>query len=142
MNYENMVNTSMNIQNISMISNVRMGIKRNFDKIPFGPSGSSSKIREDVLKKFELIAEKFKEKRIKDFEGQFYKLGKVNIQDKKVLGNMPLTINENTTINDENFLRAAQLEKDWPNGRALYVNNDKSFVMKINFIDHLEILIN
>lgn len=77
----------------------------------------------------------------KDFDGQFYKLGKINIQDKKVLGNMPLTINENTTINDENFLRAAQLDKDWPNGRALYVNGDKSFVMKINFIDHLEIII-
>jgi hypothetical protein len=54
---------------------------------------------------------------------------------------MPLTINENTTIDDENFLRAAQLDKDWPNGRALYVSGNKTFVMKINFIDHLEIMI-
>lgn len=54
---------------------------------------------------------------------------------------MPLTIFDNTTINDENYLRAAQLDKDWPNGRALYVNGDKTFVMKINYIDHLEIIV-
>jgi hypothetical protein len=33
------------------------------------------------------------------------------------------------------------LEKEWPNGRGLYVSNDKSLMMKINYIDHLEILI-
>ena len=58
---------------------------------------------------------------------------------------MPLSINENTTINDENFLRAANLDLDWPNGRALYVgkseNGDKTFLMKINYVDHLELLI-
>lgn len=43
------------------------------------------------------------------------------VSDKKALGNMPLSINENTAINDENFQKAALLEKDWPNGRALYV---------------------
>lgn len=54
---------------------------------------------------------------------------------------MSLSINDNTTIDDENFLRAAQLEKEWPNGRALSVSNDKSLVMKINYIDHLEMQI-
>jgi hypothetical protein len=80
-----------------------------------------------------------------EFAGQFYKLESISVSDKKFLGNVPLNINDRTNINDDNFFKAAQLDKDWPNGRAIYVgkstNGDKTFIMKINYIDHLEIII-
>lgn len=42
-------------------------------------------------------------------------------------------------------MRAACLDNDWPNGRAIYIarsnNGDKTFLMKINYIDHLEIIV-
>lgn len=47
---------------------------------------------------------------MKNLEGEFYQLGKMRNEQKKELGNIPLSINANTSINDENFLRAAQLE--------------------------------
>lgn len=92
-----------------------------------------------------MIADTFNKLKGEEFSGSFYKLAKISIKEKKDLGNMPLSINENTTINDENFLKAAMLDKDWPDGRALYVgkspNGDRTFLMKINYVDHLEILI-
>jgi hypothetical protein len=40
-------------------------------------------------------------------------------------------------------LKAANLDKEWPESRALYVNGDDitSFFIKINYIDHLELTI-
>jgi protein-arginine kinase len=124
-----------------MVQKVSIGIKRNFEGVKFGPSGPSNDERESILKNIEVITDKFNKSDLDFFSGNFYQLGKIGINEKKTLGNMSLSINDNTTINDENFLRAAQLNKEWPNGRALYVSNDKSLVMKINYIDHLEMLI-
>ena len=41
-------------------------------------------------------------------------------------------------INDE-FAIECQLKKDWPSGRAVFFNEDKSFIIKVNREDHLEI---
>lgn len=42
-----------------------------------------------------------------DFKGQFYKLGSISLNDKKILGNVPLSINDRATISDDNFIKAA-----------------------------------
>lgn len=124
-----------------MIQGVNLSIKRNFEGLKFGPSGPTNEERESILKNIEQITEEFNKLENKDFHGSFYKLGMISINEKKILGEMSLSINDNTTIFDENFLKAAQLGKNWPDGRAIYVSNDKSFVMKINYIDQLEIII-
>jgi hypothetical protein len=78
-----------------------------------------------------------------EFAGKLYILSQLSINDKKELGNMSYSINENTTIDDENFLRQANLDKDWPDGRAIFVNNDKdnAITIKVNYIDHMEITV-
>lgn len=37
------------------------------------------------------------------------------------------------------FWLASKLYDNWPFGRALYCNHDKSFVINVNNVDHLEI---
>lgn len=98
--------------NTFMIESVKISIKRNLDQMPFGSSSTlSQQQREEILDKIEKIADSFNKIEGfiegQEFSGSFYKLGKISINEKKVLGNMPLSINENTSINDENFLKAA-----------------------------------
>jgi protein-arginine kinase len=37
------------------------------------------------------------------------------------------------------YLLASKLYDNWPYGRALYCNHDRSFVINVNNVDHLEI---
>lgn len=41
---------------------------------------------------------------------------------------------------DGNMIGGTELFSDWPYGRAVYVNKDKSFAIKVGNVDHLEIM--
>jgi hypothetical protein len=110
-----------------MIDSVKINIKRNLEGIPFGPSGPTKQTRDEILKKVTEIQERFENMADQEFAGKSYILSEMTINDKKVLGNISYTINEDTNIDDENFLKAASLDKDWPDGRAIFVNADNSF---------------
>ena len=40
---------------------------------------------------------------------------------------------------EDKFLKECQLDREWPSGRAVFFNQDKSFQIKVNNEDHLEI---
>jgi hypothetical protein len=52
---------------------------------------------------------------------------------------------ENGTMNEsDDFFKDTKgneslLNRDWPSGRALFYNQDMSFFIKVNSLDHLEI---
>lgn len=69
MNTDNMKDTKLEVNNKSMVESIRISIKRNFDGVRFGPSGPDVEVRDEILKNFETIADKFKTMNNKDFEG-------------------------------------------------------------------------
>jgi len=66
-------------------------------------------------------------------EGKFYRLEGIKDEDKKELEGIDF---EKKT---ESFLTACKINDDWPQQRGIFLNKDKTFVIKVNFLDHLEI---
>lgn len=65
-------------------------------------------------------------------KGTYYKLAELDAEVKKYLEE------ENLTFDDSNsFLREAGGYGDWPDGRGIFVNEEKSFVVWVNEEDHL-----
>jgi protein-arginine kinase len=48
----------------------------------------------------------------------------------------------NICLSDDEFSTTYNLMQDWPEGRAVYYNDSLTFVLKVNFEDHLEIYMN
>jgi hypothetical protein len=40
---------------------------------------------------------------------------------------------------DLKYMEDCDVNKNWPYGRAVFINKDKTFKMKINYVDHVEI---
>ena len=51
-----------------------------------------------------------------------------------------LCVNDIIFINPCRLLMAAGAEKDWPKGRGIFLNHDKTFLTWINEEDHIRII--
>ena len=68
---------------------------------------------------------------IDDLQGTFYKIENISESDKKSLGDFLFSKEE-----DEFFL-AANIYQDWPTGRAIFLNKDRTFKIEVGRYDHL-----
>ena len=57
-------------------------------------------------------------------------------------GNSTYVSKDTPEVIDQKYWAETNLYNDWPYGRALYSNDDQSFVINVNNIDHLEIKAN
>ena len=57
--------------------------------------------------------------------GTFVELSKLDRKDSEKLGDRVFSITDP-------FQKMCGLENDWPNGRAIFFNDDLSFVIKVN----------
>lgn len=112
------------------IVSTRIRVGRNLDNIPLGP-GISKEQRDHV--------EASVVEGLRSFEGEltgtYYPLLGMS---KKVQDTL---IKEHFLFKEgDRFLDAAGLNRDWPEGRGIYHNNDKTFLVWVNEEDQLRII--
>jgi creatine kinase/arginine kinase len=71
----------------------------------------------------------------KEFRGKYYPLSDMNEKDRKMLVDSHVLFKQG-----DRFLEAAGLNRDWPSGRGIYLNDDHSFIVWINEEDELRII--
>jgi hypothetical protein len=78
--------------------------------------------------------------------GSLFKFESKNYKDKIALGNVIQKQQDiETTIKmvgdhmtEEMFFTAANLDKDWPQGRGAFISQDRSLQMYINYLNHIK----
>lgn len=106
-------------------------MRRNFAGIPIGPGLTKDK-RKLVLQIVEDLCRSYHG----TDEGKFYKLENLSDDDKKELEGIEISKLE------ESFLNNCKINDDWPKDRGVFLSKDKSLIIKVNFLDHLEITYN
>ena len=112
------------------IVSTRIRVGRNIKDIPLGTVISNeqrNKIEKDVSSTLSSFSD--------DLAGKYYPLNNMNNEDRESL------IKDHFLFKaGDRFLEAAGLNRDWPNGRGIYHNNDKTFLVWINEEDQLRII--
>lgn len=113
-----------------MIVSTRIRVGRNLDGIPLGP-GITNEQRKDIEKRVSEALKSF----TGDLAGHYYALNDLSETQRKQLIDDHFLFKEG-----DRFLEAVGLNRDWPNGRGIFHNNDKTFLVWINEEDQLRII--
>jgi protein-arginine kinase len=70
-----------------------------------------------------------------DLAGKYYPLNNLGEKEKKQLIDDHFLFKEG-----DRFLEAVGLNRDWPNGRGIFHNNEKTFLVWVNEEDQLRII--
>ena len=70
-----------------------------------------------------------------DLEGTYYSLATMSEEDRKKLVEDHFLFKQG-----DRFLEAAGLNRDWPEGRGIFHNKDKTFLVWVNEEDQLRII--
>ncbi len=110
------------------ILSTRIRVGRNLKDFPLGTNISKTK-RDEVES---MVVEALKSLSCK---GKYYSLESMSEEDRKHL------IKEHFLFKEgDRFLQAAGLNRDWPSGRGIYHNEDKTFLVWVNEEDQLRII--
>ena len=112
------------------IISTRIRVARNIKGIPLGTI-ISKKQRNEIEKQISTILKSLKG----ELTGKYYALNNMRKEEKEAL-----VSNHFLFQSGDRFLEAAGLNRDWPNGRGIFHNNDKTFLVWINEEDHLRII--
>ena len=113
-----------------MIISTRIRVGRNLADYPLGP-GITNEQRKDIEKKVSEALTHFEG----DLAGHYYPLNNMTEPQRKQLIDDHFLFKEG-----DRFLEAVGLNRDWPNGRGIFHNNDKTFLVWINEEDQLRII--
>lgn len=117
-------------KNGEYILSTRIRVARNIAKIPLGPAISKEE-RNKVEKQVSKILSSFSG----ELGGKYYPLNNISENDRASL------IADHFLFKaGDRFLESAGLNRDWPNGRGIFHNNDKTFLVWINEEDELRII--
>ena len=114
----------------AMIRSTRIRVGRNVDGYPLGP-GLSKEQRKEVQEKVVKALNSFEE----ELAGKFYALGELKEEERKQLVEDHFLFKEG-----DRFLEACGLNRDWPDGRGIFHNNEKTFLVWVNEEDQLRII--
>ncbi|CAF3834862.1 unnamed protein product, partial [Rotaria magnacalcarata] len=109
----------------------RMRATRNLSGFTF-PTFSTRAERRRVERKFNKIFQQFTQAN-NEFNGNYYRLWMIDEEIQKRLANDGVFLYKPQTMS----WLSSGVARDWPDGRALYVNNDKNIFAWINQKDHL-----
>lgn len=113
-----------------MINSTRIRVGRNLAEYPLGP-GVTRQQRLDIEKKVVQALGNFKG----DLKGKYYSLASMSPEDKKQL------INDHFLFKGgDKYLESSGLERDWPEGRGIFHNDEKTFLVWVNEEDQLRII--
>ena len=112
------------------ILSTRIRVGRNIKDMPLGPAITDAQ-RKKVESDVSLALSKLKG----DLKGRYYPLKGMSEDDAQTL------IKDHFLFKaGDRFLEAAGLNRDWPNGRGIYHNDDKTFLVWINEEDQLRVI--
>lgn len=106
----------------AMIQSTRIRVGRNLAEFPLGPGLTKeerNQIEEQVSKALTTLDG--------ELEGKYYSLSKIPADERKRLIDDHYLFKEG-----DRFLEAAGLNRDWPEGRGIYYNENISFLVWIN----------
>jgi creatine kinase/arginine kinase len=112
------------------ILSTRIRVGRNLANMPLGPA-VSKKQRDEI----ESIVSQALNSLEGKLAGKYYPLSGMNDEDRASL------IKEHFLFKEgDRFLESSGLNRDWPEGRGIYHNNEKTFLVWINEEDQLRII--
>jgi arginine kinase len=114
----------------AMIQSTRIRVGRNLEGYPLGP-GISDDQRKEVEAKVKAAVESFEG----DLQGTYYPLNSMSKEDQDSLIADHFLFKEG-----DRFLEACGLNRDWPNGRGIFHNAEKNFLVWCNEEDQLRII--
>lgn len=113
-----------------LIKSTRIRVGRNLADYPLGP-GLTKENRHDIEEKVV--------KALKSFEGElagtYYALTSLTEEQRKQLIDDHFLFKEG-----DRFLEACGLNREWPDSRGIFHNNEKSFLVWVNEEDQLRII--
>ncbi len=109
-------------EDAKMIKSTRIRVGRNLAEYPLGP-GITNEQRKEIEAKVIQALNSFEG----DLAGKYYALNNMSAEDQKQLIEDHFLFKEG-----DRFLEACGLNRDWPNGRGIFHNNDKSFLVWVN----------
>jgi protein-arginine kinase len=107
------------------IQRIEISARRNFKEIAFAPL---------INKEMKLTVEKKAVEILGDLFGTYTQLNKVEDDVKSFLNENGISVEKNPDHDEAGF------NEDWPLGRGVFIDDDKSFVVLVNFEDHLNII--
>ena len=113
-----------------MIKSTRIRVGRNLKGFPLGPG-----ITNEQRNQIEASVVKALESFTGDLAGKYYPLNKLTEAQRKALIDDHFLFKEG-----DRFLEAVGLNRDWPNGRGIFHNNEKTFLVWVNEEDQLRII--
>jgi len=112
------------------ILSTRIRVGRNFANIPLGPAISKEQ-RDSIEKNVSSILTSFEG----SLGGKYYPLNNMSEED-----SASLIADHFLFKAGDRFLEAAGLNRDWPSGRGIFHNTDKTFLVWVNEEDELRII--
>lgn len=113
-----------------LIKSTRIRVGRNLHGYPLGP-GLTKEQRLEVEGKVVEALKSFEG----ELAGQFYSLSSLSDAERKQLIEDHFLFKEG-----DRFLEACGLNREWPEGRGIFHNNEKSFLVWVNEEDQLRII--
>ena len=113
-----------------MIRSTRIRIGRNLKAYPLGPG-----ITREGRNKVEEAAQKAFAAFTGELEGKYYKLGELNESERNQLIADHFLFKEG-----DRFLESCGLNRDWPEGRGIFHNKTKEFLVWVNEEDQFRII--
>merc|ERR1711939_636283 len=130
MTSEGLENAEFSEEDSAMVNSTRIRVGRNLANYPLGP-GVSKEQRDEIMAKVVEACGKFEG----DLKGTFYPLKGM---DKKVQQQL---IDDHFLFKEgDRFLAACNLNRDWPEGRGIFHNDAKTFLVWVNEEDQLRII--
>ena len=114
----------------AMIISTRIRVGRNLAEFPLGP-GISKEQRNQIEQMVTQACNNFKG----ELAGKYYSLSTMSDADQKQLVADHFLFKEG-----DRFLEACGLNRNWPEGRGIFHNNEKTFLVWVNEEDQLRII--
>jgi len=122
MDAEQLENYEFTAEQSATVNSTRIRVGRNFADFPLGP-GVSKEQRLEIMNKVVQACENFEG----DLKGKFYPLETMTAADQQQLIDDHFLFKEG-----DRFLAAANLNRDWPSGRGIFHNDEKTFLIWVN----------
>jgi arginine kinase len=130
MDYKKLQCPPLPAEDAKMIVSTRIRVGRNLAEFPLGP-GISKEQRDQVESTVSSVLKTF----TGELAGNYYALNKLTEAERKQLVADHFLFKEG-----DRFLESCGLNRDWPSGRGIFHNKDKTFLVWINEEDQLRII--
>jgi creatine kinase/arginine kinase len=130
MSAEGLENADFTPEQEAMVNSTRIRVGRNLADYPLGP-GVSKAQRLEIMNKVVQACNTFEG----DLKGKFYPLEGMSKADQEQLIADHFLFKEG-----DRFLESCNLNRDWPSGRGIFHNANKTFLVWVNEEDQLRII--